>query len=331
MDDTVTFEDFKTRNYKYYIGLISITILYYDYYLTFAMEIDRMWSRGGFSLAMTLFYVNRYVNIFGHIPVMVEYFWVSSSSHKIQICHSLQSYHQYFSIVVQLVIATLLSIRVYALYGRRRRVLFLLFAVILAAFAAGCWSFISKKKEEKPSIYLPTGCAATHPRDEAIHLTIAWGGMLVFDMIIFLMTLYKALVVPRLGETSLLTILLRDGTLYFACIAASNLANMLTLVYGGLFTRGVATTFTNVISSTMTSRLMLNLRHPALWSNTEQSAQFQGDTDLRFRVASSQTFQESRPKFEEQRSNTGVLNERVFFSLEENTNSVEERSRPVLP
>lgn len=52
--------------------------LYYDYCLTLAMEIERMWkSHGGFSWAISLFYVNRYLALFGHIPVIVQYFWVT--------------------------------------------------------------------------------------------------------------------------------------------------------------------------------------------------------------------------------------------------------------
>lgn len=47
-------------------------------------------------------------------------------------------------------------------------------------------------------------------------------------------------------------------------IIASNLANILTFFLGDTRIRGVVTTFTNVISSTMLSRLMLNIRDPKL-------------------------------------------------------------------
>lgn len=40
---------------------------------------------------------------------------------------------------------------------------------------------------------------------------MAWLGELVFDTLIFGMTLYKALTLPRVGGIGLLTVLMRDG------------------------------------------------------------------------------------------------------------------------
>ncbi|KAF9525442.1 hypothetical protein CPB83DRAFT_550014 [Crepidotus variabilis] len=258
------------------------------------MEVERMWKRH-FSWAMLLFYVNRYLTLFGHIPVMMEYFWISSNADKLQVCDVLQRYHQYFAIAVQLIVASLLAIRIYALYGRSRRVLILVFLVIFTALGIGCWSILGHKHVQKPDIYLPTGCSATVTHDEATYMAIAWGGMLAFDVMIFSMTLYKSLVMPRLRGTSLFTVLMRDGAIYFACIVASNLGNMLTFLYGSPFTRGVSTMFTNVISSTMTARLMLNLRHPDLASNCKQTRypQRTGQRELRFNVDSTYTGEDS--------------------------------------
>ena len=42
-------------------------------------------------------------------------------------------------------------------------------------------------------------------------LTAAWGAMLGFDLIIFSLTLFKALTVPRVGRRSLFDIIIRDG------------------------------------------------------------------------------------------------------------------------
>lgn len=44
----------------------------------------------------------------------------------------------------------------------------------------------------------------------------------------------------------------------------ANLTNILMLVHGGQFTRGVLITPTNIVSSIMITRLMLNLRDPRL-------------------------------------------------------------------
>ena len=46
------------------------------------MEIERFWRVKRLSLPVFLFFVNRYVTILGHLPVMFEYFWNSSSPLK---------------------------------------------------------------------------------------------------------------------------------------------------------------------------------------------------------------------------------------------------------
>jgi hypothetical protein len=45
---------------------------------------------------------------------------------------------------------------------------------------------------------------------------IAWAGLLVFDSLIFGMTLYKSIVLPRPNRVNILDILLRDGELYLS-------------------------------------------------------------------------------------------------------------------
>ncbi|KAF9479461.1 hypothetical protein BDN70DRAFT_689934 [Pholiota conissans] len=115
------------------------------------------------------------------------------------------------------------------------------------------------------------GCGVSLTHNQAIRLGAAWSGMLGFDALVFGMTLYKSLKLVREPGVNLLSVLLRDGSIYFAVMMASNLGNILTFVFGGPFMRGVATTFTNVISSIMISRLMLNLRDPALVRHVSKS------------------------------------------------------------
>lgn len=48
-------------------------MLYYDYILTFPMEVERYWS-GGRSWASFFFFLNRYMSVLCHIPVVYEFF-----------------------------------------------------------------------------------------------------------------------------------------------------------------------------------------------------------------------------------------------------------------
>ncbi|KAK0439346.1 hypothetical protein EV421DRAFT_856409 [Armillaria borealis] len=265
--------EYQDLNVNYYFSLVALSILYYDYALTFGLEVSRFWVHRGFSWAAFFFYLNRYLGIFGHVPVVVEYFWTGYPSNKAQRrvkfrCLKLQGYHQYFVIVVQIVVAVMLIMRTYALYDRSRKILIVQICVTLTAIGLGAYAVASGKKsspDETPTDVTPfIGCSTSLTKDSAVRLGIAWCGMLVFDIMVFTLTLHKALQLQRVGGVSLLTLLLRDGSVYFGVIIASNLANILTFFLGDSRIRGVVTTFTNVISSTMLSRLMLNIRDPKL-------------------------------------------------------------------
>lgn len=54
---------------------ICKVILYYDYILNLPAEIESFWNRKGFTWASFLFFVNRYLVLFGNVPVMVQFFW----------------------------------------------------------------------------------------------------------------------------------------------------------------------------------------------------------------------------------------------------------------
>ncbi|KAJ8462345.1 hypothetical protein ONZ51_g10957 [Trametes cubensis] len=97
-------------------------------------------------------------------------------------------------------------------------------------------------------------------------LSLAWGAMLWFDTTIFLLTLIRALRMRSHLPGGLLHIMFRDGTIYYGIMVASNVSNIITFMVtrSGSPLKGTNTTLTNVLSTTLTSRLILNLRSPDL-------------------------------------------------------------------
>ena len=72
---------------------IPIAILVHEYVITFVEEVDRMWyptfhgPRMSWNWASFFFYLNRYLVLFGHGPVIMEFFWTTSNQHdKLQVC-----------------------------------------------------------------------------------------------------------------------------------------------------------------------------------------------------------------------------------------------------
>jgi len=274
MEEGITAKDFQSAHYAYYMVLIPFTFTLFDYILTFSWEVERVWKTSRLNWATGFFYFNRYVCLLGHIPVVFEYFWSTSSPRKHEICRVLRTYHQGLAVIIQAVVACMLVMRIYALYGGRRIILVFYILILSAAFIIGSWSLtIGKTREPRREVDLPIGCGANLTHFFATRCAVAWGSMFLFDALIFAMTAYKSATLPRLRGASLINVLFRDGAIYFGVIAVSNLTNILTFLLGTAFTRGILTMFTNSISSVMISRLVLNLRHPSLVSHALRTSQ----------------------------------------------------------
>ena len=59
-------------------------ILLYDYCLTVGAEVKRCWV-ARLSWGLGFFYLNRYLVLFGHVPIMLEFFWLSSYQNKTKV------------------------------------------------------------------------------------------------------------------------------------------------------------------------------------------------------------------------------------------------------
>jgi len=262
MLDVVTTNSIQSQiNNSNYINLVSFVILYYDYALTLPDEIQRFWATRSITWASAFFYLSRYITLLGHIPVMVQYYWDSRRSTSV--CPSLSKFHQYLAVIIQVIVGILLIMRTYALYDQDIRVLLFICAIALAVIIFGVYSVTAKSSDSVIGPF-PIGCVPPTNVTDAKRLAAAWTGLVLFDVLIFAMTVYKSTRRNR-GDRTLVNILLRDGAIYFAIMAAVSLANILTFHLSPEYERGFITTFANIISATMISRLMLNLRDPRLY------------------------------------------------------------------
>jgi len=226
-------------NINQYVSLVSFVILYYDHALTLPSEIQRFWIRGSLTWPTLLFFVNRYLAFFGHFPVILQTFWNSSDlHHKFAICHHLQSYHQYLETVIQLIVCFLLIIRIYAIYGQKRWVIWLLLAIVAVDIAVSYWGILSNAPiAVSQLVQSAQGCSEPLGSEQGFHLAIAWSGQFAFDATCFVLTVQKTFTIRGAGHrSSILHTFLRDGAMYFAVMTAANLANILTfLVHSQIF------------------------------------------------------------------------------------------------
>ncbi|KAF8886620.1 hypothetical protein CPB84DRAFT_1850082 [Gymnopilus junonius] len=159
--------------------------------------------------------------------------------------------------------------RTYAIYHSSRRILALLCTVTLAVSIYGVHSILTEKHTSYSQFDLPFyGCLLPARKGMGPGLAQAWIGHLCFDFMVFTLALYKSLVSKRSGF-SILSVMLRDGTIYFGIMVLSSISVILSFYLFPGYLQGTTATLTNVLSSTMISRLMLNLRDPQLDSKND--------------------------------------------------------------
>ncbi|KAJ6476922.1 hypothetical protein C8R45DRAFT_1216742 [Mycena sanguinolenta] len=258
-----------------YLSLVAFTLLYYDFCLTFPREVSRYWGTR-LTGPTFLFYLNRYASVFGTAPVIVQYFWTSENPSKFKVCPVFQTYHQAAALIAQTVVGAMLVARTYALYGKSFPVLVLMLLVAFGALGFGAWSLVSAKQLPTfpDGIHPLIGCGTNLSMEVAHRLGHAWMGMLAFDCMIFILTVRKAYQNRETsgeGRGGLVPTLVRDGALYFFLMGMANSGNIMSLMFAGPYLRGVGTTITNVLSSVLITRLMLNLRDPKLISSAEST------------------------------------------------------------
>ncbi|KAI9452882.1 hypothetical protein BJY52DRAFT_892035 [Lactarius psammicola] len=269
-----------------YVYLNSITnlpplaILYYDYLLTLPLEIQFLWSpgkQGWFTVACLL---NRYLAVFGHIPLAVSYILRRDD---LPVCQGLHIYHEVFGLIMQTLAGLLCLIRVYALYGRSRRILIILFSFGTASILVACWAMIGSRHANVETIQVissVSGCNQYMPREGGRYAALAWLGLLVFDSMIFSLTLYKAFAMGK--GIRLLDVMVRDGAMYYSALFVVNLTNILILLFAPPLLKNSTTSITNVLSITLVSRLMLNLREQ---STAQAELPSSIESELSFRAA----------------------------------------------
>ncbi|KAJ7737190.1 hypothetical protein B0H14DRAFT_3611821 [Mycena olivaceomarginata] len=182
-------------------------------------------------------------------------------------CQHLETYHQYFIIVTQILIGLMLVLRTYALYGRSKRVLALMIFVAVASIAVAILSvFTGKGGDCSQNLRLNVGCAygfteaqvssmeplfrVVSERDNfrrGISLATASAGSGVLDFMVFILTLRKGLGLDSRG-VNFLGVLLRDGSVYFGPPSRALISSPLIQVtkLGSPYTCGIITTFTNM-------------------------------------------------------------------------------------
>lgn len=242
------------------LQLFSITFFYYDYALTLDREIALIWQRR--KTQSSWWYLgNRYLAVFGNAAVLAFSYigQTADGCEHIRLFEIWTLVRQILLVANQVLGCILLTLRTYALYTRDKRILAFMLTSMAGLFGVAVWSLTGQKHEPVQT----TGCHRAMSKQTARNLAVPWICLFAYDSVIFIMTITKTYRMRyrdrAFRSLPLVKIVVRDGAAYFAIMALSTLANILTFYMAGPLARGSLSTFAGSMSVTTMCRLMLNL------------------------------------------------------------------------
>ncbi|KAJ7121084.1 hypothetical protein C8R44DRAFT_171781 [Mycena epipterygia] len=136
-----------------YFHFCAITILYYDHLLTLPAEVAYIWRRPK-SRSAYWFFLNRYLTFFTTLPITVFNF--VQFNHDV--CGKYALFRQILLVVQVVIVDLILSLRVYAMYGLDRRILYILCCATVIGMAITGWAIATQDNSRDQEDYSVQGC-----------------------------------------------------------------------------------------------------------------------------------------------------------------------------
>ncbi|PBK92626.1 hypothetical protein ARMGADRAFT_1080682 [Armillaria gallica] len=259
-----------------WVAAACATCIVYDHIITLGEECNHIWP-ARMTLARVLFFVNRYVVEgmllfafiaagFGNLSTSVSVlsFVLSNPTDIMRSC-TCTFYLRWLSVnltVQNAVVQGILVLRVWALYQGNKPVIglafFLYFSVCATLVGLTITDYLAESVDVERVVALP-GCYA-----DSLPSMIAgyWITPLAIESYLFIMVAFRAFVYWKAGESSptILTLMARDSTIYFAIILALLLGNLFMFLFGPPFLSSLLVNPLSVASCILGSRMLLNLR-----------------------------------------------------------------------
>lgn len=314
---------YNDRTNQYYL-LASSVVFYYDFSLTISQEIQHIWSTN-FTFVNVLIMALRYITAFGYIPTLVLTFSPAFASEEK--CNNLGKLPGIIGIVCQGLTLAFLIIRIYAIFNKKRWVLFAtvpfgLLNIILSSLAIGSATTVTIQEyvlaQENVLTLVASSCFAV-PNDidggSLLLYKVSYTSTLLFDTLLFILAVIgtgRIFRPKRLYEsgTSIVAILFRDGSMLYAILTVSNLFNfiIIMLFFRGfksfifspnafffVVSSGTNSEMTHTLSVVLVSRMIFNLREAGteIYEGTEawrsRVEREVMSTDMQFRVPTTVT------------------------------------------
>jgi len=205
--------------------IFALALVLYEYCLTFADEIDQIWSQPRPVRIRLLFAICRYWPLLNIIAD--DIFLIGVPTKNTKACEIWFNWYSYATIPTRCAIASLQISKLHAMYQCDKKVLITLcFVCVIELLAStaidGYLSYTLKSTALPPPL---TGCMTGSHRSFA---WVFWVPGLAFESILFLFALAKLVEEATAGIRTphLMMVLLRDLIIYFGSVTSLILANL---------------------------------------------------------------------------------------------------------
>ncbi|KZW03244.1 hypothetical protein EXIGLDRAFT_759118 [Exidia glandulosa HHB12029] len=240
--------------------LASIFILYYDWLITLDTEVQTMWTRRRVSVAHVLFFVNRYFPLVAY-SIVLGFILDPRVSQEFLSCRKFLTFPPVAMYISDAVMGAIVIKRTQALYAGSRWTPVMMGIAYAAALVFG--GIVTAAATRSPKWLGRYGCVTSYPREDFILLGFLWPAQVIFDLLVFLLTLFSTLRIRRDAGGQiipLVELIHRDGVSYFAVMFAAKVVNLIIFLTTDPDLTNINWVFNQTICIVMVSRIVLNIR-----------------------------------------------------------------------
>ncbi|KAL5536449.1 hypothetical protein ACEPAF_271 [Sanghuangporus sanghuang] len=246
------------------VALSSLTILLYDYSITFGREKDLVWN-AAFGWGKLLFLLTRYLTL-GFMIFIVTILFTPNVSDEVR--NSWVRMNWFAGATIVLLSEVTLQLRLYAMYGKTRKILFVLLTTSAITIVL-LLTFIIRLIKTQSTVYIQFASVNSlficRSLNVPSYYRTVWVPLFVHEVFLFLLAVLKGMQSVRShGKEGMMSrfvmILVKDSILYYIAVFSAFFSLELVWAIYGTKYLALPVGLVTVIASVMCQRLLLNIR-----------------------------------------------------------------------
>ncbi|TEB31402.1 hypothetical protein FA13DRAFT_365468 [Coprinellus micaceus] len=242
--------------YVAYFDVASLTFVVAEIWHSLPDEVSLVWH-SKWSMGKTLFLLSRYLGFFD-ISVAIYY---TSAANGVKLCERLFAAGSTLQVVGVALAETILYLRVFALSAKSFR-LGVLLAILFVGFHTATLVFLTKFIQSLEYVKSPAptiiGCFPVKMSTKDLSIITAL--VMSSEVVILAMTIWLVLAKFKRSKSRLVTLMYRDGLVYFVLLTAISAGNMICYFVAPPGYSFLLITPQRALHSILATRMVLHLR-----------------------------------------------------------------------